>query len=391
LIYDAYQKYLKLLRSSGKYRKLFIHGQGNNENLLDFSSNDYLNLSKNPKIIESAAEYLYRDGIGSTGSRLLSGNSEALEEFEGMIADKLKTESALVFSSGFQTNISVLAALLDSKVLGVTPIVFFDKLNHASLYQGVFLSSAELKRYSHNDYNELELLLERYNTTACPKFIVTESLFSMDGDCADISKLADLSRKYNAFLYMDEAHAVGILGKDGYGLTLDNNLNYINYLIMGTFSKALGSSGGYIACNKLVKDYLINKASGFIYSTALPPPIIAAAKKAWSMIPELEVERRKISDLGLYLRSQLADNDFDYGNSVSQIVPVILRDESIVMDIKTKMLENNIVVAAIRPPTVPVNSSRLRISITAKHEIFDINRLVECLVSINDSYLIRNE
>ena len=212
-MYRIYEKHLDTLQTTSKYRRLERMCQEGNLEVLDFSTNDYLNLSRHRDIVAAGEVASQRYGIGSTGSRLLSGNHKLFEEFEHVIAKDKKTDCSLIFNSGFQANISTLACILDEKVLNTKPLVFFDKLNHSSLYQGVFLSKAELKRYRHNDINNLESLLTEYQNDTRPKFIVTETVFGMDGDIAPLQEIAILAKKFNAFLYLDEAHATGVLDK----------------------------------------------------------------------------------------------------------------------------------------------------------------------------------
>ncbi len=378
-MYKPYEQYLLSLRDGNKYRILGRLRQESISDFLDFSTNDYLNLSRNVDVIKAAINSIKSYGSGSTGSRLLSGNINLYEEFEKTIAKDKNTESALIFSSGFQANISVLSSLLDEKILGARPLVFFDKLNHASLYQAVFLSKPELHRYHHNNMNHLESLLEKYKNDSRPKFIVTETIFGMDGDVAPIEQIVALSEKYNVFLYLDEAHATGMIGPNGYGLSTSISLKNLPHIVMGTFSKAIGSSGGYIASHKIISDFIINKASGFIYSTAPSPASIGGAFEAWKMIKSLEKERTHLYDLGDILRRMLQNFGFNTGLSTTNIIPIILKEEKICQDVKDLLLKEKIIVSSLRPPTVPPNSSRIRIALTANHKLEDVQILVECL------------
>jgi len=378
-MYKPYERYLLLLRNGNKYRRLGALRQESIADFLDFSTNDYLNLSQNSDVIEAAINSAKSYGAGSTGSRLLSGNIDLYEEFEKTIAKDKNTESSLIFNSGFQANITVLSSLLDERILGAKPLIFFDKLNHASLYQAVFLSKPELHRYHHNDMNHLESLLEKYKNDSRPKFIVTETIFGMDGDIAPIKQIVELAEKYNAFLYLDEAHATGMIGPNGYGLSTNVNLENIPHIIMGTFSKAIGSSGAYIASDKVISDFLINKASGFIYSTAPSPACIGAAFEAWKIVKSMQKERDHLQNLGNILRKMLQNSGFDTGLSTTNIIPIILKEEKICQDVKDRLLKEKIIVSSLRPPTVPPKSSRLRIALTAKHKLQDVEILVAIL------------
>lgn len=373
-MYKKYRDYLSVLEDTCKYREL---QPKISKGYIDFSTNDYLGLSRNESVIEATISASKAYGVGATGSRLLSGNIEFYESFERAIARDKKSEAALIFNSGFQANFSCLAALLDRKVLGEKPIVFFDILNHSSLYQAVFLSNPELVRYGTID--RLERELDQYKNNPRPKFIVTETVFGMDGNIVDLGRIIELAERYNAFLYLDEAHATGVFGKNGYGVSTDFQMNHISHLVMGTFSKAIGVSGGYVASSKLIIDYLINKASGFIYSTAPSPIVVAAAYKAWELLRNFDFERAKLRSLGNQLRELLKCNGFDIGMSQSHIIPIILGDEKKCLDMKNNLLEEKIIVSSIRPPTVPYGTSRLRIALTISHSEDDIDKFVNLL------------
>lgn len=381
-MYKAYEKHLSTLHNIGKYRRLGQPRQASSSRLLDFSTNDYLDLSHHRDIIEAGLIAMQSYGIGSTGSRLLSGNCKLFEEFESTIAKDKNTDSSLIFSSGFQANISSLSCLLDDKVLNAKPLVFFDKLNHSSLYQAVFLSKAELWRYHHNGINQLESFLEEHKNDPRPKFIVTETVFGMDGDIAPLEEIVSLAKKFNAFLYLDEAHATGVFGTSGYGLSTTLDLQDIPHVIMGTFSKAIGVSGGYIACNNIIRDFIINKATGFIYSTAASPAVVGAAFKAWKMIKALDKEREILQNLGKTLRTMLKDCGFNIGTSETHIIPIILNEEEKCLKAQKALLQAGVTVSCIRPPTVPLGTSRLRIALTTKHTNDDLKRLVETLSKV---------
>ncbi|NSM57017.1 8-amino-7-oxononanoate synthase [Wolbachia endosymbiont of Atemnus politus] len=374
-----YNKYCNTLQSKGKYRQLPKAILGS---FIDFSTNDYLGLSQSEVLFDAAKLSGAQFGVGSTGSRLLSGNKKIFEDLEKRIAQDKGTESALIFNSGFQANVTVLASLLDQSVLGNKPIVFFDKLNHASLYQAVFLSNAELVRYQHNDTDYLSNLLTKFKNDLRPKFIVTETIFGMDGDIAPIEEIFALSKEHEAFLYLDEAHATGIIGHNGYGLSTNIDLQEIPHLVLGTFSKALGCFGAYVACSNVIKNYLINKCSGFIYSTSLSPMVIGAAAEAWNLVQYLADQRQALFFKAANLRNNLRNLGFDTGNSVTHIVPIILGDENTVMRAKEKLLKQGLVVSAIRPPTVPPGTSRLRIALNVNHTESNLDHLVHALQQI---------
>ncbi|KLT21796.1 serine hydroxymethyltransferase [Wolbachia endosymbiont of Armadillidium vulgare str. wVulC] len=381
-MYKLYSKYYDILQSKGKYRQLPQAILDSDKNFIDFSTNDYLGLSQSEVLFDAAKLSGAQFGVGSTGSRLLSGNKKIFEDLEKRIAQDKGTESALIFNSGFQANITALASLLDQSVLGNKPIVFFDKLNHASLYQAIFLSHAELVRYRHNDMDHLSNLLTKFKNDLRSKFIVTETIFGMDGDIVSIEEIFALSKKYEAFLYLDEAHATGIIGHNGYGLSTNIDLQEIPHLVLGTFSKALGCFGAYVACSNIIKNYLINQCSGFIYSTSLSPMVIGAAVKGWDLVPHLTDQRQALSFKAANLRNNLQNLGFNTGDSVTHIIPIILGDEDTVMSAKEKLLKQGLVVSAIRPPTVPPGTSRLRIALNVNHTESNLNHLIHALQQI---------
>lgn len=375
---NFYLNYLNLIKQNGRRR--ILHTKTSADVFLDFTSNDYLNLSKNPEVINSSIEACKKYGVGSTGSRLLSGNLKIFEELENKIAQSKGSESALIFNTGFQANFSCLQALLNHKVLEEKPLVFFDKFNHASLYQGVLSTNAQIIRYRHNDIDHLSSLLKDYANSSRAKFIVTETLFGMDGDILPIKEICFLAQKYNALLYLDEAHASGILGKNGYGLsTLITKKYNFPLVVMGTFSKALGCSGAYIACSKIIKDYLINTASGFIYSTANSPANVGAMLKSWQLIENMEEQRKSLLSDGKILKNKMDDLNFNTGLSNSHIIPIIFDDDKKAIDCKNYLYSKGILTSYVRYPTVPLKSPRIRVALNTNHTFQDINYLLEAL------------
>lgn len=380
-MYEIYNNYCTEVQYTEKYRQLpdLDLYENQDKEFIDFSTNDYLGLSKHPKLFKAAKLAGIQFGIGATGSRLLSGNKKNFVELEKQIAIDKNTEAALIFNSGFQANITVLSSLLDQKLFKLKPIVFFDKLNHSSLYQAVFLSGAELVRYNHNNIEHLNSLLIKYENINRSKFIVTETIFGMDGDLLPIQEIFKLAKQHNAFLYLDEAHATGIIGTNGYGLSTTIDLTSIPHLIMGTFSKAIGCCGAYIASSEIIKKYLINKAPGFIYSTALSPMLIGAAAKAWDLIKTFNSERITLFNNALNLRNKLKQLGFNLGVSKCHIIPIILGTEKTTTNAKNILLQQGIIVSSVRPPTVPAGTSRLRIALNIKHNQDHMGRLINAL------------
>lgn len=376
---ECYQQHCENLQRTGNYRRLPVELTDSLK--LDFSSNDYLGLSRHSQVLEAGVLAAQQYGHGATGSRLLSGNRAVFELFEKRIAQDKKTEAALVLNTGFQANVSVLSSLLNPAILKQTPLVFFDRLNHASLYQAAFLSQATLVRYRHLDYDHLATCLHEYRHATCPKFIVTETLFGMDGDMVSLPHIFELARQHQAFVYLDEAHALGILGEHGYGLstTLTHD---VPCLVMGTLSKAVGCAGAYVAGQKVLIDFIINATPGFIFSTAQSPFVIGAAHQAWTLIPTFEQERQALFFLAEEMRSILRHQRFNVGNSLTPIIPMIIGEVEQAYQLHHQLLQSGIRLSYIRRPTVPPGGERLRIALNVKHTIDDIQYFGKVLRSL---------
>ena len=336
---------------------------------IDFSSNNYLALAAHPLLAEESVRWTKLFGTGSTASRLVSGTFPEYLKLEEKIAAWKGTESALIIGSGYMANIGVLSALSASR----NSVIFADKLNHASLNAGATLALGQFKRYPHLDTEKLEFLLTQDDNE---KIIVSDTVFSMDGDICDVEKLKYLSEQYNALLYLDDAHATGIFGKSGEGLAGQSA-----DIAMGTFSKAMGSYGAYIACTQAMRDYLINKCGSFIYSTALPPGVYGAISAAVDLIQsdEYNEKRRILSEKSLYLRTELKKLGFNTGNTATPIIPIIFGEINKTMQVSEYLMKNGIFAVPIRPPTVPPGTARLRVSLNTDHTYSQINKLLELL------------
>lgn len=342
--------------------------------LIDFSSNDYLGLARHPLLIERAREWTEAHGTGSGASRLVTGTSAAHLVIEARIARFKHAEAALVFASGWQANAAVIPALL-AAVPGTA--VFTDRLIHASMHAGLAISGTRQHRFRHNDLDHLEELLASKGAEEPARLILTESVFSMDGDRADIARLAEIAARHDAFLFVDEAHATGVLGPGGAGLSAEvpGGID----LIMGTFSKALGGFGAYVAGSQITIDYLINAASGFIFTTAPPPAVLGAIDAALDLVPGMDAERAHLAALGQRLRSGLAALGIDHGTSSTQIVPAVIGAETAALGLSRKLEERGLLASAIRPPTVPPGTSRLRLALRATHAANDIDALLNAI------------
>jgi len=374
---ERYRRALDALEAAGRLRATRVFDPTRTD-LLDASSNDYMGLSRHAEVVERACRFARQWGAGAASARLIRGTLPPHEALEERLARLKGCEAALVMGSGFQTNASAIAALLDERALGAQPLVLADKLNHASMHEGCRLAGARQLRYRHLDMDHLESLLNKHAHENRPRFILSETVFSMDGDRADVPALAALAARHGAFLYLDEAHATGVLGPTGMGLAEGVPLE--RGLIMGTLGKSLGGYGAYVCSSRTVREFLVNRAGGFIFSTALPPPCLGAADAALDLIPGMGPERARLLELSARLRARLADAGLDTARSSTQIVPVILGGEERALNAMRALRGEGVLAVAVRPPTVPEGSSRLRLSLTALHTSGDVDRLAEAVL-----------
>jgi 8-amino-7-oxononanoate synthase len=332
--------------------------------LIDVSSNDYLGLSRHPLVIERACAWARSHGAGSRASRLVTGTTRAVLDLEAKLAAFKGTEAALIFATGFQLNSSVLPALFELGPDKHGPLVFTDRLNHASLHAGCRAAGVRQIRYRHNDIGHLEELLEKHPGDL--RFIVTESVFSMDGDRADVPALAALAERHGATLYLDEAHATGVLGPQGRGLAaLVAGTPGKAGVVMGTLGKALGSAGAYVAGSRPLIDWLTNRCAGFIYSTAPAPAALGAVDAALDLVPHMDAERTRLTALAGRLRAALQARGYDTCNSTTQIVPAVVGSAEAALEAARRLEAAGVLAVAIRPPTVPAGTARLRFTLSA--------------------------
>lgn len=360
---------LRALRPASFHREGKIRLKG--KEYFDFSSNDYLGLANHPQLKKAAEEAIKELGVGASASRLLSGDLEIHHQLEEEIALFKGTEDALVFNSGYQANLGIISAFLKRP-----DAVFSDRLNHASIIDGILLSRAKLFRFRHCDSKHLELLLKKERSNFKEALIITETVFSMDGDKPSLKEFVDLKEKYNCIIMVDEAHATGIFGKSGGGIVQEQGLTDKIDLNLGTFSKALGSFGAYIACSKKMKDYLINTCRSFIYSTALPPPVIAANLASLKVIKEEPFRRKTLLDNVEYFRDSLKKIGLRVLGS-SQIVPLNIGNTQDVIKLSEKLQNKHYWVLPIRPPTVERGGARLRFSLTYYHTKEVLEKLIK--------------
>jgi 8-amino-7-oxononanoate synthase len=333
--------------------------------LLNFSSNDYLGLAQDPQVKLRATQAIARWGCGASASRLMSGTLELHEELEAALARLLGGESALVFSSGFGMNVGIVSALT-----GRGDVIFADRLSHASLIDGARLGGAEIKRFAHNDAAALERLLA---STPCRgrRLIVTESVFSMDGDLAPLAGLRALAARHGALLLVDEAHAIGIWGNGG-GVCCQADKAARPDLIAGTLGKALGSLGGFVVGPAAYREFLLNRARSFIYATALPPPCLGAALGAIERIAQDPAMGERLLKNAREFHGLLAAEGLRLPEFHSQILPVPVGENEAALALARRLRERGLLATAVRPPTVPRGTARLRLSVTLGHELPDL-------------------
>jgi 8-amino-7-oxononanoate synthase len=358
---------LEELREAGLYRRLrLVSGPQGSRVLLDgdevllMCSNNYLGLADHPRVRRAAAEAAMRWGTGAGASRLICGNMTIHRRLEDRLAHFHGTESALLFGSGYLANTGAIAALTRAG-----EVAFSDELNHASIIDGCRLSRAETFVYRHGDPDHLAWGLRRAEGRG--SLIVTDGVFSMDGDVAPLAELVELARRHDCRLMVDEAHAIGAIGPRGEGASAEAGLEEEVDLIVGTLGKALGSYGAYVCANREITELLVNAARPFIFSTALPPSTVAAAIAALALIearPERTDRLRRNADL---LRRELAGYGLDPGGSRTQIVPLVVGDADLTVALCERALERGVFAQAIRPPTVPEGTSRLRLTVMATH------------------------
>ena len=335
------------------------------------ASNSYLGLSVDPRVIQAAEEAVRKYGTGSGGSRLVSGSSDLHRELEEKIASFKNTESAILFSSGYLANIGTISSLV-----GPDDFVYSDELNHASIIDGCRLSKAGLRIYGHLNYEELDSLLAG-DSSSGKKLVVTDTVFSMDGDLADLKILAEICDKHGAMLMVDEAHATGVLGERGSGATEHFNVEERVPVVMGTLSKAVGSLGGYIAGSQNLIDFVRNRVRSYIFDTSLPAPSLAASLKSIEII-ETEKERREhLWKIVNMFKAGLSELGYDVIPSNSAIVPILTGDPGPTLEIAAKLRKEGVFTPAVRPPSVAPGKCRVRSSLMSSHTVDHIERALD--------------
>ncbi|EOA55845.1 8-amino-7-oxononanoate synthase [Bacteroides sp. HPS0048] len=376
---EQMQQELQELKEKSNLRKLpAITHEGRNvivdgQRMLNLSSNDYLGLANDRKLHQEFRETLTTETFlpTSSSSRLLTGNFSIYDRLEQQLADDFGTEAALTFNSGYHANTGILPAVSNTHTL-----ILADKLVHASLIDGIRLSAAKCIRYRHNEYNQLERLLQVNHSEYERIIVVTESIFSMDGDEADLRELVRLKKQYpNVLLYVDEAHAFGVRGQRGLGCAEEQDcINDIDFLV-GTFGKALASAGAYIVCRKVIREYLINKMRTFIFTTALPPVTVQWTSFMLERLAGFRQRRETLRFLSNQLREALKNKGYDCP-STSHIVPLITGESCVAIRKAEELQRKGFYALPVRPPTVPEGTSRIRFSLTAEIRESEMEKLI---------------
>lgn len=363
-----YQSILNQLEEGGNLRRLphvvhkgqWIEKEG--RTMLNLSSNDYLGLASRTDLYDAFFDEWKEKGypLSSSSSRLLTGNFTVYGELEQLMAERFGREAALLFNSGYHANTGILPALADKHTL-----ILADKLVHASLIDGILLSGAPFLRYRHNDYNQLEMLLKKHAGQYEQIFIVTESIFSMDGDVAYLPRLVELKKSYpDILLYVDEAHAIGVRGKNGLGIAEEQDCIQDIDLLIGTFGKALASMGAYVICSRTIREYLVNCMRPLIFSTALPPIQIAWTRFIFERLPQFGELREKLALTGHLLAGALEGKGGEI--SESHIIPFIVGENKECILKAEELQRKGFYCLPVRPPTVPKGTARIRFSLTAE-------------------------
>lgn len=351
----------------------FIQGK----QVLSFSSNDYLGLANHADIKRAFINAVEHYGVGSGGAHLTTGHSQLHQDCEQALAAFTGRRRALLFSTGYMANLAIAGALT-----GRHDLIFQDKLNHASLIDAAKLCGAKLMRYRHQDINQLEQQLKQ-NQTQKRTLIMTDGVFSMDGDCADVTRISAIAARSDACCMVDDAHGFGVLGSNGGGLVQQCGLTQTQIpILMATLGKAIGTAGAFVAGSDALIETLIQRARPYIYTTALPPAIAAATLCSLQLVEHERWRREKLQELIDYLRRHLSRLDLDLMPSATAIQPLILGDSKLAMEFSEHLMRDGIHVSAIRPPTVAKSSARLRITLSAAHEKSDIDRLITSVTRI---------
>ena len=354
----------------------------NGTHTLLFASNDYLGLANHAHLKQAAVKAIEQFGVGGGASRLISGTLTPHDHLERALARFFQTEAALILSSGYATNTGTIPCLIPPEGR-----IFADRLCHASLIDGCRLSRAKLRVFHHNDMGHLKTLLMKHPAN-CPALIVTEGVFSMDGDLAPLPDLTRLAEEFDATLLVDDAHGTGVMGDTGRGTIEHWGVKSHKLIHMGTLSKALGTTGGFIAGTKEFIAHLINTSRSFMFSTAPPPSMAAAAQTALHLIQEEPSRRTTLWQNREHMHQGLQSMGYPMTETQSPILPIIVQDPQLAKKMSLGLQERGIYIPAIRPPTVPTGTSRLRVTVTASHSLEQIDRALKAIQHVGQSLKI---
>ncbi|WP_028775755.1 8-amino-7-oxononanoate synthase [Shimazuella kribbensis] len=371
------------LKSNGLQRNLIQTSQAtqpilvrHQAKLINFSSNNYLGLANHPKIIQAMKDGM-NEGASQASSRSLVGTSKAMKQLETELAKYHNHEAALLFSNGYMANVGVLSSFLSHH-----DVVLSDRLNHASIVDGIRLSQAQHIRYRHNDIDHLQEQLQKIDCGKKRIWVVTDTVFSMDGDIAKLQELVLLKQRYGFALMVDEAHGGGVFGSQGQGVVEQEGLSPHVDIHIGTLSKGFGVYGAYVIAQSNWIDFLINRCRSFIYTTSLPPVVISGIKASLQLVKQGDHLRKDLRKKSVYFRNHLRDFGFHTFDSKSQIIPILIGDETKTVLFSHKLEQRGILSLPIRPPSVPVNTSRLRFSILASHQWNHLDQALETIQQI---------
>jgi glycine C-acetyltransferase len=384
------EKKVEELKEAGVYRVLPVNSGPceaiitlNGKQVINLSSNNYLGLANHPRLIEAAVKATYKYGVGAGAVRTIVGNMDVHEELDRVLAEFKKEEAAIVFQSGFACNAGAIQAIAEAGDL-----IISDELNHASIIDGVRLSKADRAVYRHSDMESLESVLKEKRTAYRNVLIITDGVFSMDGDIAKLPEIVHLAKKYNALTYVDDAHGSGVLGTNGRGTVDHFGLHGQVDFIIGTLSKAIGVVGGYVAGSKAMREWLLHRGRPLLFSTAMTPASAAAIIESIKILSETTEYTDKLWDNARYFKEKLQTTGFDIGRSETPITPIMVGDEAKTMKFSKTLLENGVYVSGIVFPTVAKGKGRIRCMISALHTKEQIDQAVQIMTKVGKELAI---
>lgn len=377
--YGYYERVLEKKREQKEYNQLRCVTPSQelaDQSLINFASNDFLGLSQHPYVKKNTIKYVLEWGAGTTPSRLVTKHLECHRSIEEKLAELIGKETSLLFPSAYQIHHQLLSTLITKE-----SVIFIDRYSHHPLIQAAISAGGKVFRYEHHNLTQLKDLLEKTQALNVPKLILTESLFGMDGEASDLKRLSDLAETYQALLYVDDSNSVGMMGKHGMGLS--SHRKGVD-IVVGSFGKASGSFGAYVACSAMMREYLLTFNPQLMETTMLPPAVLGAISGALDLIPDMQVERQKVQNLSHDLREHLKDDHWDVGNASGHLIPLISLDEIHCQKLYRAFSEKNILTSLLRPPIVPQGGTRLRLTVNAHHSQNDVSFLVQTLKSLKE-------